>query len=68
MREFIVKQLTWLADWVGNWGKDKSSSTPVLLPLIPKYDRDKHGIYFDVIEAALNEAEVRNIALTGRAV
>jgi hypothetical protein len=53
--------------WLLSWGKTKESNAPVLLPLTPKYDPQKHGVYFDVIEAALSDStrEARNIALTG---
>lgn len=50
-----------------NWGIERTSASPSLLPLTPKYDPAKHDVYFDVIEAALSDPtrEVRNIALTG---
>lgn len=56
-----------LINWVCGWWRGQESDAPVLLPLTPKYDPDRHGVYFDVIEAALAEKKepVRNIALTG---
>ena len=69
MRKHIVKALERMADWARSRGsaEDQNSDVPVLLPLTPKYDPEKHGVYFDVIEAALtnNEHRIKNIALTG---
>lgn len=57
----------WLVKWVLSIGKATESHAPVLLPLTPEYDPDKHRVYFDAIETALSDPkrEVRNIALTG---
>jgi hypothetical protein len=44
------------------------SAIPVLHPLTPSYEPDRHKVYFDVIEEALawhGDKKVRNIALTG---
>lgn len=58
----------------------QATKTPILLPLTPQYDEDKHGVYVDAIEAVLEPTRrlrvhrrwrrrgyppVRNIALTG---
>jgi len=56
-----------LLEWVRSWRRGKETSAPILLPLTPEYDPEKHRVYFDVIEAALSDPKrsVRNIALTG---
>lgn len=68
LQEVATSALEASAKWLRSLGtKAPSEQSPSLLPLTPKYDPAKHGIYFDVIEAALSDParEVRNIALTG---
>lgn len=67
MKERVATGVRWLVKWALSWGKAVESDAPVLLPLTPKYDPKKHGVYFDVIESALADGsnDVRNIALTG---
>lgn len=36
-----------------------------LVPLTPKYIEDKHGEYVTAIEAALEDEQIRNVALSG---
>lgn len=67
VQESLAAALDAAAMHIRSWGSKKRSEAPTLLPLTPKYDPDKHGVYFDVIETALSDPrrEVRNIALTG---
>lgn len=67
MQQLLLKALERSTEKLRNWGRKEESPTLVLLPLTPKFDRTKHGVYLDIIEAALNDPskEVRNIALTG---
>ncbi|MFB7891183.1 hypothetical protein ACFC1I_03165 [Microbacterium sp. NPDC056044] len=67
MQQLLLKALERATEKVRSWGSKEELPTPVLLPLTPKFDRTKHGVYLDIIEAALNNPakEVRNIALTG---
>lgn len=67
MRRGVATVLEAGATGLRNWGTVRASDSPSLLPLTPKYEPAKHGVYFDVIEAALSDPtrEVRNIALTG---
>ena len=63
MQQLLLKALERSTEKVRSWGSKEESSTPVLLPLTPKFDPTKHGVYLDVIEATLNDSakEVRNI-------
>lgn len=52
--------------WVRNLGKG-DDSVITLLPLTPRYDAAKHGVYFDALDRALKSRKepVLNVALTG---
>jgi len=53
---------------LSSWGRpDRLTDAPVLLPLAPAYDPDKHAFYVDLIEDALSKSHegVLNIALSG---
>ena len=57
---------------MGNWAwrrssgeKDSRVTAPKLDPLSAEYDGTLHGGYFDAIEAALENSNTRNIALSG---
>lgn len=53
-------------DWLRRLGKTDDSAV-TLLPLTPRYDAEKHGVYFYALEHALESREepVLNVALTG---
>lgn len=66
----IVAALERITNWFRELGSEpEKTDTPSLLPLTPKFDPERHGMYVEVIEAALGaddtEATVRNLALTG---
>lgn len=69
MREHITKTWDRIVVWVRSKREPETVEplAPELLSLTPKYDREKHGVYFDVIETALAKGRksVKNIALTG---
>jgi hypothetical protein len=69
MPEKILKAWDRIVVWVRGKRKPKpvEPAAPELLSLTPKYDREKHGVYFDVIETALTKGRksIKNIALTG---
>jgi hypothetical protein len=69
MREKLAEALERLAQRIraGARAAIEAAPFPRMLDLTPRYVESKHGLYLDVIEAALNErAEyVKNIALTG---
>ncbi|NNC12856.1 DNA-binding protein [Planctomonas sp. JC2975] len=60
----ITKALEWLLKRL-TAKPANSGSAPRLLPLTPEYDPEQHRVYFDAIESALADPEVKNIALTG---
>jgi hypothetical protein len=51
---------------INSASSDSGSGKPwALVPLIPKYLEPEHGGYVGAIEAALDNAEIRNIAVSG---
>lgn len=54
-----------LAVWATSLGK-REHRAPLLSPLTPKYDPEKHAVYFHSLDAALSRRRpVLNLALTG---
>jgi stage III sporulation protein SpoIIIAA len=53
-------------DWLRHLG-EADESTITLLPLTPRYDAEKHGVYLYALEHALisRQEPVLNVALTG---
>lgn len=66
MKENLKKLWTSANTVVRGWF-DHEADDPGLLPLTPRYDPEKHGIYFAAIQTALKGRRnpIRNIALTG---
>lgn len=64
--ETTVLLLEKALDWLRQLGKT-DNSTVTLLPLTPRYDAEKHGVYFYALEHALasRTEPVLNVALTG---
>jgi hypothetical protein len=67
MREKIAKVLERAAKALRREAAPENTrrEVPELLPLTPGFVPEQHGVYFDAIEAALGDPEVKNIALTG---
>ncbi|NYI40975.1 YobI family P-loop NTPase [Demequina lutea] len=67
MKQRILIATRRLINGVRSWKNDEEQKAPILLPLTPAYESDKHQVYLGVIEAALNDPErsVLNIAVTG---
>lgn len=62
-----LKKLGQGVDALGDKITDQPTATiPQLLPLSPQFDKDKHGLYVELLEKALEPASSsRNIALAG---
>lgn len=67
MKHRLQAFLKALVDTVRSWGHGSDAGAPILLPLTPEYEPDRHQVYFDVIERALADKKhpALNIALTG---
>jgi hypothetical protein len=55
-----------VVDWLRHLGTPDDSAI-TLLPLTPRYDAEKHGVYFEALDHALKSRKepVLNVALTG---
>ena len=67
MKQRLQAALKALVNTVRIWGHGHDAGAPILLPLTPEYEPEKHQVYFDVIERALADKKhpALNIALTG---
>lgn len=64
----IVTAMERLTEWIRRWGSSPAAIDALtLLPLTPKYDSERHGVYVELIEDALENLDtpMRNIAVTG---
>ncbi|MGZ1491253.1 YobI family P-loop NTPase [Brevibacterium sediminis] len=63
MRKYLAKARAWLR----RHGKKSTDGSSTLLPLTPRYEPSRHGVYLDAIETAMKSSStpILNVALTG---